>query len=495
MKRKFIFILVTIMVFMLVSCKPDNNKYAVLKTAFTVDSHIASNFIYQQDSKLKISGECIENGKIIATLYNENEVVVSTAFGIANKEGKYVIEIDTPKGSFKEYSLVLHDSNNRFFSSFYGIKFGEVTLLLGDEIIDDSLPKELTENSIDALKGKLFIYDITQTNCEWVTDFTVGGVSDFIYSYYNILKKTLKYNDMPIAFVNIVFDKTNIINWLPQEEVKDNSTILKYLEDTNQYFENSYEIGQMSYIYNNLLPKVYNYSYSSIIYSAGVNDFIDYSKSENSEYHFSVYSKLLLMTLKNINKEFYLYNNFSIIQAPSKDVENIGILRNIQSKVSKYIPNIVFVPTYDLLNSNNNTLSSQVVERYYHMINSKITVSDVANVIKKYNGDVLSTITLEFTNTNKIKLDINSLVFMDENGQKIKIAEDKIITDNHLIIIDLSYYQKSFENPSISELKYYEISSISYGCENIFKLNTILNDSNLPILPFYISINSLNEVK
>ena len=493
--KKIFLLLITILSISLCSCKPNDDKYAKLKTPFTVDSHISSNFIYQQDSKLKITGECIENGKIIATLYNENEIAVSTSYGIGNKNGKYEIELETPKGSFTEYSLVLHDNNNRFFSSYYEILFGEVTLLLGDKIINDRMPKELSESTLDSLENKLFIYDVTQANSNWISKFNVYKVSDFIYSYYSILNKTAKYKNMPIAFMNVVFDKTNIIEWLPQEEVKNNSTVLNYLQNTNQYFENSYESGQMSYICNNLLPTIYNYSYSSIIYSSGVNDFIEFSNSENSDIHYNNYSKLLLMALKNINNNVYNYGSFSMIQSPSQNIDKIGLLRNIQSKVSKYIKNIIFIPTYDFVNSKDSTVASQTVERYYQIINGRKAISDVANVIKKYEDSTLTTIIIEFNNTNKIDFDLNSLVISDKNGQIIKLESNKVTTDNHLLIIDLSYDEKTYGNPDILEKKYYEITTISYGCDEIFNKKVILNDYNLPILPFYININSLEEVK
>lgn len=497
MKKKFIYIVLIILVFSLCSCKKKKTeeKYAELKTAFTVDSQISNNFIYQQNSKLFITGECIENGKIIATLYDENEVAFSTSYGVANEKGEYEIVIDTPSGSFKEYSLVLHDSNNRFFSSFYDILFGEVTLLLGDEIIDDPLPKDLTESTLDSLKNSLYIFDATETNPKWVSEFESYEISDFIYNYYNIMKKTSNFKNMPIAFVSIMFENTNIIGWLPQEEVKDNSGVLKYLQDTNQYFENPYELGQMSFIANNMLENLSNYAYSSVIYSSGVNDFSSYSLDDKEKIHIEMYSKLLLMTLKNIKNSIRSYNNFSIIQAPSADVENINILRNIQTKVSKYINGAVLIPTYDLYVEKNNTIPQLVLERYYEVINGKKVICDIANVIKKYEGDKLLTVSIEFNNTDALFFDKESLVILDLNGEKIELQLGKITSDKHIITINLSYTETSYENPDKYEVKYHEISSISYGQEQVFESKVIFSDNNIPILPFYVQINTLDEVE
>jgi hypothetical protein len=244
-----------------------------------------------------------------------------------------------------------------------------------------------------------------------------------------------------------------------------------------------------------MLENLSNYAYSSVIYSSGVNDFLNYSLDNSGKLHIEMYSKLLLMTLKNIKNSIRLYNNFSIVQAPSVEVENINILRNIQTKVSKYIDGAILIPTYDLDVDKNNTLPQLVLERYYEVINGKKVISDIANVIKKYEDDKLLTVSIEFNNTDAIFFDKESLIILDLNGEKSELQRGKITSDKHIITIDLSYTETSYENPDKYELKYHEISSISYGQECVFESKTIFSDNNIPILPFYLQINSLDEVE
>lgn len=496
MKKKLFFILIFMMSFLLYSCNRQTEKeeYAIIKE-FSIDENICSNFIYQQNSILKITGKCVKNGKIIASLYDENAVEVSSSFGIGDDNGDYEIYINTPKGSFMSYSLVLHDSNNRYYNSFYDILFGEITLLLGDEIINDQLSKELSENTLDSLNNSLYILDMTKTNPTWESKFESNDLSEFIYNYYNVLKKTASYKNMPIAFVNVMFNKTNIIEWLSLDLVKNNQEVLEYLQNTNQYLENPYLSGQMSYVSSNILSSLFNYSYGSVIYSAGVNDFIRYSTHENSEVDYNVYSKLLLMCLKNIYNNIFSFNTFAIFQSPSCNVKNVELLRNVQAKVSKYIKNAYLIPTYDFNINNDDSLPKCVLERYYEIVNGKKEITDVANVIKKYDNENLSKITIEFSNTSKLNFSIDSLEIIGINNEAIVLDEDKIIINNNSITIDLSYYSISFENSNNLELHYYNVSSISYAYKNIFEDDVALSDKNLPILPFFISINSLDEVK
>lgn len=496
MKKKFTIIIIFLLSLLLIGCTNETEEpIKEISTPFIVDKHIKENYLYQQSSTLLISGKCEVGGIINAKLFSNHGNVFSSGSCKTNEEGLFSIVLKTPTGSFEQYKLVISDYHNKYVKTYDGLLFGEINLLLGDCLINEPLDEELTFEQEEASFKNLYILNAKSDLNNWNKVTSKDQISGFMYNLANKLSNSSKFSHMPIGFVNILFENTRIEEWLPLEAVENNLTIKNFLVNNGKYYSAPYQQGQMSYVCNNILSKMYNMSFSNIIFSSGINEFeVFYGKNNNKDYY-NVYAKMLLVCLRNISDSFNRYNSFSLIQANSVDVKNINELRNAQTTVSHYIKNINIIPTYDLLEDEKSSYSNLLATRYYDIAIGKRQVSHYANY---YINDLEKKIVIEFSNTTSFNFnedttifDVSNLVIYDENSNVIKLEEDKIDVSYNRIIIYLEYEVEDSDDEKTDEEKnlYYNVSKICYAQDNILKGNFIYNVNNIPVIPFKIIID------
>lgn len=480
MKNKFAIVLIFILTMCLVSCREEDQPVYEIKSDFTVSNHIKSDYLYQQSSTLLITGECEVGGTIIASLYSHVGAEVSKSSVVVDNSGKYEIILNTPTGSFTEYTLEVRDYHNKYVKKYENILFGEVHLLLGDYLINSNftvVSEQKEENDY------FYFLDYTNPTNKFVTVNYDSTDDSFVSNLYQILSSTNKYNKMPIGFVSLVFEKTLLEEWLPLDYAKKSSSVVSFLESTGKYYENPHHVGQMSYVVNNLLSNLYNYSFNDITLSLGVNEFNDFYGKYDSSNFYNAYAKMLLNVLRNIENRFYNYNELSLIQANSNSVNNINELRNIQSQVSNYFSELLLIPTYDLENTETNTFNNLVANRYYDIVYGKKVISEYANHFIDENEHI---VTIELSKSTLFEFNFDNLKIYDENGNLLTLDEDKIKGRFNQIIIDLSYDVIIDEEQTSEEVNFYSISKIEYAQDDIVEGNVIYNTNDLPLIPFVI---------
>lgn len=493
MKNKVAILLTIIFTCLLAGCidKNSHDDIKVIDADFIISENIKSNYLYQHSSKLIIEGECEAGVHLYANLYSKRGISTSSDSCVVLEDGTYKLELETPNGSFDEYKLVVKDYHEKYVHEYTNLLFGEINLLLGDTLINE-FDIEIDEFNLE----NIYVLDATLNNHEWLVVKNKEQLTSFMYYLSSIYKDTSKYKNMPIGFVNVLYDRTFIEEWLSLESINNSNNLVKnFLMENGKYYETPYHKGQMSYIYNNVLLNLKNISFGNIIYSAGINEFEKFYSKIDSQDAYTNYSRMLLMNLKGITELISSYNNLSIIQAPSKDTNNLNILRSIFTKVVNRIDNAYLIPTYDLKTSENSSFYEKLAIRFYDITIGKKEVSQYANYYITLDS---STLTIEFSNTNRlISKDVN-LKLYDINNNLIEIEEDKIDLYYNKIIIDLSYEVELFDKELgdiVTSTNYYEVSSVSYCDESNIESGIIYNNNNLPIIPFTIILIETEEVK
>lgn len=492
MKNKILIILLLVLTFSLCSCiKKNEDTIKQISSDFIVNDNIKSNYLYQHSSNLLIEGKCEPGVRLYAGLYSKLGISTSSESCIASEDGTFSIILDTPGGSFDEYKLIIKDYHEKFIHEYTGLLFGEVNLLLGDSIIN-----EYNVIDEDANLENIFYLDATTSNLFWNKVTNVSELSSFMFYVSSIYKDTSKYKNMPIGFMNVLYDKTLIEEWLSLDAVNNSNDLVKnFLIENGKYFETPYQRGQMSYIYNNVLMNLKNTSFGNIIYSAGLYEFKTIYGKINSQDAYTSYTRMLLMSLKGICDIVHSYNNLSIIQINNQDIDHIEILRDISSKVCNRIEDAYLIPTYDLIEDEKGTFSEKLAKRFYDITVGKKEVSQYANY---YITDDLMTLTIEFSNTNKlVSKDFNIQIY-DYNNNLIEFEKDKIDLYYNKIIIDLSYEVESYDeelDEMIITTLCYNVSKVSYSEVPVITSGIIYNNNRLPIIPFSIIINENEEVK
>lgn len=484
MKNK---IAITIMIFLmclLVSCRSEEPKVVKeINSDFTVSNHIKSDYLYQQSSKLLITGNCEVGGTLVATLYSAIGVEVASEMVEVDKTGNYEISLSTPNGSFDEYKLEVRDYHNKYVKTYTNILFGEVHLLLGDHLIHNDFTSMDTNGEED--NQSFYYLDFTNPTNNWVCVDPAKAVKSFSYELYSMLVSTSKFDKCPIGFINVTYPKTLIEEWLPLEYANKSSSVVSFLNSTGKYYENPYLVGQMSYVTNNILSNLYNYSFSTITLSFGVNEFNEFYGKYNSDNYYNAYAKMLLYVIRNIEDNFFNYNELALIQTDNVNVNNINVLRNIQAQVSNYSQQLLLIPTYDLIETTEESFDSLLANRYYDIVYGKKVISEYANHFIDENEHI---VTIELSKSTLFKFDFENIKVYDENGNLIELEEDKIKGRFNQIIIDLSYeiIDETDEEEPV-KTAYYHISRIDYAQDLMVSGGIVYNNNNLPVIPFTIS--------
>lgn len=483
MKRFFLYILLflsALNLIILTSCNNEKETIKEMTNDFFVYDNIKPSFLYQHSSTLSIKGKAEPGCIIKINLSNSHGINYLSKNIVSDELGSFSLTIKTPNGSFQKYTLTISDYHEKFIKTYDDIMFGEVNLLLGEAHILKT--KQVNE---EVNYNNLYVLDATE-EFSW-KNYDENNQNIFITNIYKYYISVNRYQKMPIGFVNVLFDESLMEEWLTLEYVNRNQSVKDFLINNGKYYENPYQKGQMSYICNNILTKLYDYSYSNIIIDIETKDFENYSYFNTFEDTVQIYTKMYFGVIKNIFKSFETYNTISLIQTGSYEGIYSKLIQNIESKVSNYFNDMLFVPTYDIFEVDYEIYLNNLTTRFYDVVIGKKEVSEYANhIISETNG----IITIEFSKTNQLISDSFSLHIYDENNNLIDFDDSKIQYKFNQIIIDYSYDEivENEENEEETITKYYSIKRIAYGQENLEENQIIYNSSNLPIIPFEIII-------
>ena len=191
--------------------------------------------------------------------------------------------------------------------------------------------------------------------------------------------------------------------------------------------------------------------------------------------------------------------------SPEWHIHNlIKELRNVQYSATNYFSYAHLIPTFDL----NHVVDDEIMEadldklvsRIVDSLKQNINFSKYANLVYVTGSDeVVTKIKIEFSNTDMIKIlkdDVNKnktvinyldIYYNDLDLGIVKLEDVYYIEDNFLVI-DLVYETIEDESGNVILNKVYDKEKIiiSYGEYGDLTKYNLVNDSNLPIIPFKI---------
>ena len=500
MKKVLIIITLLIISCLFVSCKEQTtNKEDIKPTKdFEVSSFITDNSLFQEESKLLLSGKAEPGVVIEATIYDDNNKIISKDNSITDSSSNnWLVVLDTPRGNFEKYSIEITDSYGLFKKTYKNIEFGKLWMIIGDyiqyDVLEENSQKEEADDSNDF--SHISYLHIDNNEFKWIKqDSNQENIDEFEYKFS---KRLLEKYDMPIGIVNLTFENSNIESFLSLSSINTISRIKEYLISTNKYVENPSSSLDMSYIYNNYLSKIYNLSFEGILYNHGENDLTKFNSEEFLNFYF--YSSMTLV--EDLHKNFSK-SSIYVLGAASNNNDVICKLRSIQNSLSNYFSFTNLIPVFDLNIYQNNTLYNvelnSLVTRISNSISSDKKFSKYANLVYVTDDEEqITKIKVEFSNTDTIKvlnennlIDNNSINYLDiyYDGELLENVYE--IVDNFLII-NLEYKEiEIIDGVEKEVVKLYEKEkiTISYGeYGNLLDFNFV-NEEELPIIPFKIII-------
>lgn len=467
---------------------------------FSVFDYLDNGAIIQESKAFTIKGTSEKDVVIVVSLYDNHNTLIYQSYGITDEKGNWIATINAPKASSKTYSIVINDAGKKYTKMFTNILFGKVWLLAGEDFISEKIDLSLIPESFEELENIKF-YKQGIKKGEWITNKTFNEVTSLAYYYALALTKKynddLSYGDMPIAIIMLGDEENYLYEWLSVEMIDRVKYVKEYLLDKDLYVDKDPTDGEMSYLYNNLIQPLMGISLTGVIWSQGLSD-LKY-KNTTIDDHFSIYQLLLNIFFNSLCNNFGNQIDILVIQTPSINIEGSEILREAQSKVSFFFNNTKIIPTYDLYDDkiilNEEIEEIRVISKYFTIDINKLVerlidihfnekkVSSYAKLIIKRNDDnIITNITIYFSNTNRLRSDdFNSFLLY---GKDNEILEIKPTINHDMIEIDLQESLKVIGE----EITYYEIKRITYAYEMDITNCDLYNNYNIPVIPFKIDI-------
>lgn len=475
---------------------------------FTSSPYLQDDAVFSGNSLLNLSGKTDAGVVMVATLYDSRNALVNQTYCYADQDGNWQLNIITPNISNKSYSLTLADGMNLYHQTYNNLRFGNVWLFIGDEfanyeyndesntitdIISDS---SKDENVIDY--NKMFYYQN-----KWVA--TNPEISQFGQTFLDQLYNKVK---NPVALVFASAQDPLIYEWLSREEIVTNDTLKTYLDQENLYKAEGeqLELGDMSYLYENVLMSIKGMSYNNILVSQGSADLAKEKEAveENQENFGNIYFRFYYSFLTQIEKMFEVGNKIYLLQETSNYYKNTVVLRGIQSRIANYFGDCEIIPTYDLIivkdlisniyynRDNIATLTTDeetnliVIGLDYDALSKRIitylnekSAPRLNDVVQDHTNNVIRLVFVNVSQFDEKDL-LKGLVFYDENHEIVDLSYEVV---NNEIIISLVTFNETNEEQIV------KLSMIAYG-QNNFILDCNLACKEQGVIPFVINFNN-----
>ena len=316
---------------------------------------ISDNMVLQQQTEVRLWGWA-QPGKTVKVSTSWNHDAISTK---ADKQGKWLVKVKTPKASYEPLSITFDDGEPLTVNN---VVAGEVWVCAGQSNMEMPVkgfwmcPTEnYNETVIDAVNHRgvrsIKIPSVMRTEpqedaqCEWreCSPQTVGEFSATGYFFARMMHLAL---DIPIGLIEANKGGTRVESWLTKENLE------KHTQDPTDSVEISKKWDQDYYRSllwgNGTFNPILNYTVKGILYYQGCSNVGDPDDQ---------YSQRLKLLVEQWRSQFGLGEiPFYFVQiAPwaydDGDVNGISgaLLREQQFKASKMIPNSSLVCINDLV--------------------------------------------------------------------------------------------------------------------------------------------------
>ena len=452
---------------------------------------ISDNMVLQQQTEVRLWGWA-QPGKTVKVSTSWNHDAISTK---ADKQGKWLVKVKTPKASYEPLSITFDDGEPLTVNN---VVAGEVWVCAGQSNMEMPVkgfwmcPTEnYNETVIDAANHRgvrsIKIPSVMRTEpqedaqCEWreCSPQTVGEFSATGYFFARMMHLAL---DIPIGLIEANKGGTRVESWLTKENLE------KHTQDPTDSVEISKKWDQdyhRSLLWGNgTFNPILNYTVKGILYYQGCSNVGDPDDQ---------YSQRLKLLVEQWRSQFGLGEiPFYFVQiAPwaydDGDVNGISgaLLREQQFKASKMIPNSSLVCINDLVypyefSQIHPTQKQKVGERLaYTALNRDYGFEGLM-----YKSSSFKDMQIK-DDAIFIHLDDNyhtDAPFEDIQGFEVA-GEDKIFhpaTAQHFWQPGGGYWDEAIK---ISSPKVKKPVAVRYCFKN-FQIGNVKNAGNLPLFPF-----------
>ena len=316
---------------------------------------ISDNMVLQQQTEARLWG-WTKPGKAVKVITSWSEETVTAR---ADKDGKWLVKVKTPKASYEPLSITFDDGEPLTISN---VVSGEVWVCAGQSNMEMPVKgfwqcpvKDYNQVVIDAINHQgvrsVKIPSVMRatpqddSQCEWRTcsPKTVGDFSATGYFFARLMHQAL---DIPIGIIEANKGGTRVESWLTKENLE------KYTNDPTDSVEICKKWAQWDYHRsllwgNGTFNPILNYTVKGILYYQGCSNVGDPGDQ---------YSQRMKLLVDQWREQFGLGEiPFYFVQiAPYRyddDINGISgaLLREQQWKAAQVIPNSSLVCINDLV--------------------------------------------------------------------------------------------------------------------------------------------------
>ncbi len=279
--------------------------------------------------------------------------------GKADAAGKWKVKVSTPAASYKPYTLTVEGDGSAI--QINDVLVGEVWLASGQsnmQIQVGGFPNNPIEHAMDYITAapateriRMFYVPLEQSyepkenaDARWLgaEPSTIPNMSAVAFFYAHKLNQVL---DVPVGIIVSAYGGSRIESWLPKEicaDYPDMSIDRKAIEE--QYF-----IDRPYLMYNAMLCPVIGYTIKGFIWYQGCSE-IHRRDTFIPRMHTLVNHWREIWKDANHELPFYMVEIAPYVYRSEGDCE-AALLRQLQHKVAKTIPNSGIVVTNDLVES------------------------------------------------------------------------------------------------------------------------------------------------
>jgi sialate O-acetylesterase len=248
----------------------------------TPGSLITDNMVLEQNSQARIYGKADPGKKVTVTPSWNNKAYTATA----DRNGNWALAVDTPAGSFEQYSLTISDGEPLTISN---VLVGEVWLASGQSNMQMPLMgfggactlggyDEIATSRHEAGRIRFFTVPLTQSYMPQESVDAVWTVPspetspEYSALAWHFAKRMTDVLDVPVGIVSAAYGGAKVESWTSREILEtypDVSLNEKDIESMVHYY-------RPMLMYNAMFCPIKNYTYKGIIWYQGCSNVSTY---------------------------------------------------------------------------------------------------------------------------------------------------------------------------------------------------------------------------
>jgi len=316
---------------------------------------IGDNMVLQQQTEARLWGWA-KAGKTVTVTTSWSDQVVKAK---ADKSGKWLVKVTTPKASYEPLSITFDDGEPLTIKN---VVSGEVWVCAGQSNMEMPVKgfgmcpvKDYNHHVLDAANSKgvrsvkipsiMRVTPQEDAQCEWrqCSPNTVGEFSATGYFFARLLSRTL---DIPVGLIEANKGGSRVESWLTKENLE------KYTDEPTDSmgivnFKKEWDYHRAMLWGNGTFNPILNYTVKGILFYQGCSNVGDPGDQ---------YSQRLKLLVEQWRKQFglgeipfYFVEIAPYLYGDGMDGVSGALLREQQFKASQIIPNSSLVCTNDLV--------------------------------------------------------------------------------------------------------------------------------------------------